>query len=122
MIEIAHARACCSSRPTIRGVNPALIVAAGVAAYHDTKFRELEPFDDVVPFLEFAREAGLRCIGQEIVNWKTGSGRLIDCLSLFTREGAVWERPNRVIRNGGFMGEAAYLSKLSRLYGNGFPE
>lgn len=42
------------------GVNPALIVAAGVAAYHDTKFQELKPFDDVQPFLRALREAGVR--------------------------------------------------------------
>ena len=36
-----------------------LIVAAGIAAYHDTKFRELAPFPDVVPLLKFLREAGL---------------------------------------------------------------
>jgi putative hydrolase of the HAD superfamily len=41
-------------------VNPALIVAAGVAAYHDTKFRELKPFDDVIPFFRDLKEAGLR--------------------------------------------------------------
>jgi putative hydrolase of the HAD superfamily len=41
------------------GRNPALIVAAGVVAYHDTKFRELEPFDDVRPFLRAAGEAGI---------------------------------------------------------------
>ena len=40
-------------------VNSALIVAAGVAAYHDTKFRELKPFDDVLPLLEALRRAGL---------------------------------------------------------------
>ena len=33
------------------GYNPALIVAAGVVAYHDTKFRELKPFEDVLPLL-----------------------------------------------------------------------
>ncbi|MCZ6597923.1 MAG: TIGR02253 family HAD-type hydrolase [Planctomycetota bacterium] len=44
----------------LAGVNPALIVAAGVAAYHDTKFRELEVFDDVYPFLEDLRAAGLK--------------------------------------------------------------
>lgn len=48
-------------RPSgIPGVNPALVVAAGVAAYHDTKFRELEPFDDVVPLLDSLRRAGCR--------------------------------------------------------------
>lgn len=40
--------------------NPALIVAAGVAAYHDTKFRELAPFPDVPPLLEHIRAHGRR--------------------------------------------------------------
>ena len=40
--------------------NPALIVAAGVVAYHDTKFRELEPFDDVYPLLESLRAADVQ--------------------------------------------------------------
>ncbi len=40
-------------------VNPALLVAAGVAAYHDTKFRELRPFDDVQPLLVALRRAGV---------------------------------------------------------------
>jgi putative hydrolase of the HAD superfamily len=43
-----------------RRVNPALIVAAGVAAYHDTKFRELAAYPDVVPFLSGLARAGLR--------------------------------------------------------------
>ncbi len=40
--------------------NPAMVIAAGVSAYHDTKFHSLAPFDDVLPFLEFARGAGLQ--------------------------------------------------------------
>ena len=40
--------------------NPALIVAAGVAAYHDTKFRELAPFDDVYALLADLKKAGIR--------------------------------------------------------------
>ena len=43
-----------------RRVNPALIVAAGVAAYHDTKFRELAPYPDVIPLLTWLAEAGVR--------------------------------------------------------------
>lgn len=43
----------------LQQVNPALIVAAGIAAYHDTKFRELRPFEDVVPLLGALRQAGL---------------------------------------------------------------
>jgi putative hydrolase of the HAD superfamily len=41
-------------------INPALIVAAGVVAYHDTKFRELAPFEDVLPLLSDLRAAGLK--------------------------------------------------------------
>lgn len=40
-------------------INPALIVAAGVAGYHDTKFRELKPFDDVLPLLAALRQANV---------------------------------------------------------------
>ncbi len=46
--------------PSLARTNPALIVAAGVAAYHDTKFRELVPFDDVLPFFGALRKAGMR--------------------------------------------------------------
>jgi putative hydrolase of the HAD superfamily len=35
-----------------KGVNPALIIAAGVAAYHDTKVRELAPYPDAVRLLK----------------------------------------------------------------------
>jgi len=52
------------------GVNPALIVAAGVVAYHDTKFRGLVPFDDVRPFLGVLRDAGLR-VGVVTHGWTT---------------------------------------------------
>lgn len=45
--------------PSLAERNSALIVAAGIAAYHDTKFRELAPFPDVIPLLQFLREAGL---------------------------------------------------------------
>lgn len=45
--------------PSLARVNSALIVAAGVVAYHNTKFRELAPFEDVYPLLEALRRAGL---------------------------------------------------------------
>jgi len=40
--------------------NPALIVAAGVAAYHDTKFQLISPFPDAPPLLADLRGAGLK--------------------------------------------------------------
>ncbi len=73
-------------------------------------------------FTRIASDAGLQCISQEIVNWKTSPKRLIDCLSVFTIKGSNWERPNQLIRNDGFMIEAKYLSKLSKLYCTGFAE
>ena len=45
---------------SLERVNPALVVAAGVAAYHDTKFLELAPFDDVYPLFRDLKRAGLR--------------------------------------------------------------
>ena len=44
----------------LQGINPALIVAAGVVGYHNTKFAELHPFPDVEPLLRSLRRAGLR--------------------------------------------------------------
>jgi len=56
-------------RPTaLERINPALIVAAGVTGYHDTKFRELRPFPDVVPLLAQLRHAGL-CTGIITHGW-----------------------------------------------------
>jgi putative hydrolase of the HAD superfamily len=34
-----------------RGTNPAIIVAAGVIAYHETKMRRLEPYEDAIEVL-----------------------------------------------------------------------
>jgi putative hydrolase of the HAD superfamily len=44
---------------SVRGVNPALVVAAGVTAYHDTKFQEIAPYEDVVPLLRDLRGADI---------------------------------------------------------------
>lgn len=33
------------------GINPAIIIAAGVVAYHDTKFSQLAPYNDVLEVL-----------------------------------------------------------------------
>jgi putative hydrolase of the HAD superfamily len=48
-------------RRLYRGVNPAIIVAAGMAAYHDTKFRYLSPYEDAYDALrELARTELIR--------------------------------------------------------------
>ncbi len=39
-------------REASAGINPAIIVAAGVVAYHETKYRELKVYDDVYEVLK----------------------------------------------------------------------
>ncbi len=41
------------------GVNPSVLVAAGVVAYHETKFRQLAPYDDVLPMLKALARTGM---------------------------------------------------------------
>lgn len=41
------------------GVNPAVLVAAAVVAYHETKWRELKPYPDVLPALQALVRRGL---------------------------------------------------------------
>lgn len=60
-----------------------------------------------------ARNAGLQCISQEIINW--ASKRLIDCLSIFTPVGSKWAQPNVVTKNPNFMKEAQEIQTRSLL-------
>jgi putative hydrolase of the HAD superfamily len=46
-------------RRTMKGLNPAVITAAGIVAYHDTKTRLLEPFVDAVEVLRRLRQTEL---------------------------------------------------------------
>ena len=70
-------------------------------------------------FEEYCGRAGLRCIGQEIINWHGGA--LIDCISLFTLPGSKWDRPNQVVENRSFVAEAAIAKRLSPLYAASTP-
>ena len=45
---------------TYRGLNPAVLVASAVSAYHDTKFKQLKPFEDVKPALDALSRTGVR--------------------------------------------------------------
>jgi hypothetical protein len=66
-------------------------------------------------FREMAGAAGVACLSQELVNW--GTSELIDALSLFVRVDSDWDLSYRQFRNDHFMREAAYLARLSELYG-----
>lgn len=62
-------------------------------------------------------DAGLACIGQEIVNW--GRDELTDSLTLVTPRGSRHERPPVVFENPAFMAEALRLAELARVYALG---
>jgi hypothetical protein len=65
-------------------------------------------------FAQQCNEAGLQCIGQEIINW--GGEEMIDVLSLFTKRGSPVARENVIIENRHFMTEADYYKQLSKIY------
>jgi ubiquinone/menaquinone biosynthesis C-methylase UbiE len=65
-------------------------------------------------FVNLATQAQLTCVGQEIVNW--GGARLIDCISLVTHPGSVWDRPNEVRRNPNFMDEGTSARSISAVF------
>ena len=63
-------------------------------------------------FADICERVGLHCIYQEKMNWACGR-YLIDCISIFTRKGSKWDRPNRVWSNPGFMQDASKVSHLA---------
>ena len=69
-------------------------------------------------FHQYCTEAGLDCIGQELINWR--SKRPIDCMSQFTLRGSRWSRPHILIENRNFMAEAEHARATHTLY-SGFP-
>jgi SAM-dependent methyltransferase len=73
-------------------------------------------------FAELCGDAGLVCIGQEVVRWKEDEDWFRDCISMVTRPGSKFARDNRVIVNGDFAAQAKSLRKLAKVYGaKGFP-
>jgi ubiquinone/menaquinone biosynthesis C-methylase UbiE len=66
-------------------------------------------------FADACGDAGLACVGQEIIEW--GQARkMIDCFSLVARPNSYWDRPNIVVNNTDFMGEAFSARRVASLY------
>jgi SAM-dependent methyltransferase len=66
-------------------------------------------------FANACNNAGLVCVGQEIIAWGQGQ-KMIDCLSLVARPGSHWDRPNVVVTNADFMGEALSAQRIASVY------
>jgi hypothetical protein len=65
-------------------------------------------------FPEFARAAGLICVGQELITWQ--GSRYLDCISVAVRPGSMWARPNVVMQNPYFMAEAASAAAAGSIF------
>jgi SAM-dependent methyltransferase len=74
-------------------------------------------------FERLCREAGLLCIGQELIKWRKRDPWLGDCISMLTRPDTRFARENRIQENPDFWAEATALARVADLYGSpGFPE
>jgi hypothetical protein len=63
-------------------------------------------------FRSLCARNGLNCMSQELINWR--GKRLIDCLSLFERVGSTENTSTKIVRNPGFMREAARIRRQWR--------
>jgi Methyltransferase domain len=74
------------------------------------------PSMSAATFVGLCDAAGLRCVGQEIIAWDRRSRRVIDCISIVTRPGSQWDRPNVVVRNPNFVSEARSARALDEVF------
>lgn len=65
-------------------------------------------------FCELSDQAGLACIGQEVINWIMPY--LIDCISIVTSPGSKWERENIRVKNRKFAAAARSAAAIAQLY------
>lgn len=63
-------------------------------------------------FRGICEEHGLKCVGQELVNWR--GRRLIDCFSTIARKDSKWQAVARPFRNPNFMLEARLIRRRSQ--------
>ena len=68
-------------------------------------------------FAEQAVEAGLSCVGQELIAWD--GARLIDAVSVVTRPGSRNDRDHRLVENPWFMDEARSTRVADWAFGGG---
>ena len=66
-------------------------------------------------FRDYCQQAGLKCIGQEVISWSRGRC-LIDAMSIFTRPNSRWDRETAIVQNGDFLKNAGLIRRLANLY------
>lgn len=65
-------------------------------------------------FREICDRHGLKCVCQELVNWR--GRRLIDCFSTIARKESKWTTARRPLRNHDFMLEAQLIRRIAEHY------
>lgn len=65
-------------------------------------------------FRAVCEQHGLKCLGQELVNWR--GRRLIDCFSTIARKDSKWKMASGPFRNPNFMLEARLIRRRSQHY------
>jgi len=112
--------------------------ADGVAFLHHSNLEQyLDPDTGELPFEnkawrgknmsarlfdEYCREAGLLCIGQELLRWRENEDWFTDCFSMLARPGSRFARENQVIENRDYPAQADAMATVARFYGAGaFP-
>lgn len=66
-------------------------------------------------FAGLCDDAGMSCIGQELINW-AGGALLLDCISVVTPAQSRWDRSNCVVKNWLFRAEARSVRRSLSAY------
>jgi hypothetical protein len=73
-----------------------------------------DPEMTAVLFRELCDRHGLKCLCQELINWR--GRRLIDCFSTVARKDSKWKAARGTYRNPDFMLEARLIRRLAQHY------
>ena len=112
---------------TLSADGVAFVHHSNLGQYVDPETGEL-PFENLMwratsmsarLFDEYCREAGLLCIGQELVRWVKRQEGFSDCFSMLTRPGSKFARENQVIENFDLPEQAHAAARVARFYGAG---
>ena len=66
-------------------------------------------------FREYCEKAYLKCIDQELLNWRKGTC-LIDAFSVFTKPNSRWDKGITSMQNSKFVETMRLTSQLAKLY------
>ena len=99
----------------LKGLNPAVVVAAGVVAYHQTKVQELKPYDDVIFALRRLSKTDLKLgiitgglavkQAEKVIRQRLGE----------RREVYIAQRADMALEMEAFQAEIAELNRIARI-------